>query len=152
MNKDDLLLEAAILYYQENLTQNEIAKRIHVSRPTVSNLIKEARDKGIVKLTIQHPRSDFIEQQDALKRKYALKNVIIIKAEEDNKRNKEKIGEACANFVERHIHNYKSIGIGWGTTMYEFVNAASYVNTDSLEIVPLMGGLVSRIHTYILTT
>src|SRR5699024_4610103 len=32
-------------------------------------------------------------------------------------------------------------GLGWGTTIYEFVRAANYHDYNNLDIYPLMGGL-----------
>ena len=51
----DLLVLAAELYYVENATQAQIAKRLGVSRPTVSRLLTAARRQGIVRIEIVRP-------------------------------------------------------------------------------------------------
>src|SRR3954469_8034162 len=43
------------LYYVENATQAQIAKRLGVSRPTVSRLLTAARRQGIVRIEIVRP-------------------------------------------------------------------------------------------------
>ena len=49
-----LLVEVAKLYYEEQLTQAQIGRQLQTSRSTVSRLLKEARDQGVVKITIQY--------------------------------------------------------------------------------------------------
>lgn len=48
----DLLVEAARMYYENSLTHAEIGKKLGFSRWTASRLIQEARDRGIVRITI----------------------------------------------------------------------------------------------------
>lgn len=50
-----LVYEAARLYYLEDATQAEIARRIGTSRPTVSRLLAAARDSGIVEVRVRDP-------------------------------------------------------------------------------------------------
>ena len=57
-NRNDLLAKIATLYYEANLTQSEIAKRLNKSRPTISSMLQEARDKGIVRINIIHKQSN----------------------------------------------------------------------------------------------
>ena len=46
---------AARLYYDEGLTQHEVAKRLSVSRSTVSRLLQLARDNDIVRIEVRAP-------------------------------------------------------------------------------------------------
>lgn len=57
MNQEKLerLIRICRLYYEENQTQNEIAKALGVSRPLISRLLREARDAGIVTVQIHVP-------------------------------------------------------------------------------------------------
>lgn len=48
-----LLSNVAVLYYKEGLTQSEISKRIGVSRASVVNYLRQARDTGIVDIRIE---------------------------------------------------------------------------------------------------
>ena len=45
-------MDVARLYYEKDRTQNEIAGIYGISRPMVSKLLKEAKEEGIVKITI----------------------------------------------------------------------------------------------------
>lgn len=50
------LVEAARLYWEQGETQESIAARMGVSRPTVSRLLSEARAQGIVQIRVVPPR------------------------------------------------------------------------------------------------
>lgn len=50
--KIERMVNVARLYYEQNMTQNEIAKELGISRPLVSILLTEARACGIVTITI----------------------------------------------------------------------------------------------------
>lgn len=58
------LMTAAVMYYEQSASQQEIAVRLGVSRPTVSRLLQRARDLGIVQIEIVAPHVD----RDAVER------------------------------------------------------------------------------------
>ena len=45
---------ASKLYYKDNLTQQQIAQQLNVSRMKVSRLIQQAKDEGVVRITIDY--------------------------------------------------------------------------------------------------
>ncbi|NUR92488.1 MAG: helix-turn-helix domain-containing protein [Nonomuraea sp.] len=51
----ELMYAAATQYYLEDATQADIAKRLGVSRATVSRLLTEARRQGIVEIRVHRP-------------------------------------------------------------------------------------------------
>ena len=55
--KVKLILKICNLYYFEELTQQEISKRLGISRPHVSRLLKLAREVGIVNISLKDPYS-----------------------------------------------------------------------------------------------
>ena len=53
----DKMTLIATLYYKDKLSQQEIAKKLHISRPWVSKLLSRAEELGIVKIEIESPIS-----------------------------------------------------------------------------------------------
>jgi len=53
---EQLMYEAAHLYYRQDATQADIADRLATSRATVSRLLSEARRTGIVRIEVIAPR------------------------------------------------------------------------------------------------
>lgn len=56
--KTERLVNVARMYYEQGRTQSEIADRYGISRPMVSKLLKEARDRGIVTIRINAPKGE----------------------------------------------------------------------------------------------
>lgn len=141
MNRDQMMLKAALLFYKENVNQTDIAKQLGVSRPTVAALLKESVERGVVKISIQDSEIMNFEQQELLARKYGLQTVRISSATGSKEEVKQEVGNLCATFVENNLKRIQSLGIGWGSTLNRFVEAASYHNFGDLSIVPLIGGI-----------
>ena len=49
----DRITLIATLYYKDKLSQQEIAKKLNISRPWVSKLLTRAEELGIVKIEIE---------------------------------------------------------------------------------------------------
>ncbi|MGT2951155.1 hypothetical protein BU202_07675 [Streptococcus cuniculi] len=139
-NRHQLIYQTALLYYKEQKNQSEIAKQLQLSRPTVAQLLKEALQQGIVQITISPKANPNIELSQRLTEKYNLQTVIITPTKSSEHHTKVALGAAVAEFVEQYAHSLSSIGIGWGSTLYEFVQAAKNMPYPHLNIVPLMGG------------
>src|SRR6218665_1678593 len=55
---DELLsVRAAELYYEDNKTQGEIGAELHITRWKVGRLLEQARQRGVVRIEILHPRA-----------------------------------------------------------------------------------------------
>lgn len=142
MNERNInLVKIALYYYKDGLTQGEIAKKMGISRPTVSNMLNEARDKGIVNITIHTHMLNTFKHEDLISKKFGLKSIQIVESLEDSELTKEEIGHLSAQFIEKKLPTINSLGIGWGTTMQKYVEAASYLNYPKLSVFPLMGGV-----------
>ena len=68
----NLLLKVARMYYEEGATQAQIAKQVGYSRPTVSRLLTEAREEGVVHIRITHPLERSMSIEKALAQKFGL--------------------------------------------------------------------------------
>ena len=55
-----LLSKVSKLYYEEGLNQDEIVLKLQLSRSKISRLLKQAREEGIVKITVKFSRLAFI--------------------------------------------------------------------------------------------
>lgn len=141
MDREEMMLKAALYYYEEEITQSEIARLLKISRPTVAALLQEAKDKGIVKITIQHSQLRTIKLQERLIKKYQLRNVKIASATKEEAHSlKTAAGKLCVELIEPLLPSIQRLGIGWGTTLFEYVQQANYLHLEALKIVPLIGG------------
>lgn len=147
-NKDiqrtELLVQVARLYYEHDLSQNEIAKKINLSRPYISKLLNEAKQAGIVKIKIEDP----VMSENWLERKlrvyYGLNKVIVVpKVEDINPL--QQVGEAAARYLNSILKNGDVIGFSWGETIYECAKALPKRDDLKDMIAVQMCGGVSNI-------
>ena len=144
--KSELVLKAAILYYEEMKTQNEIAKELNISRSYVSQLLNHARKTGIVKISIQVDEFGLrmIKREIEFKRLFpSLQQVYIMRSDsEDFTANN--LGKFAAPYITEFINNSKIIGINPGLsverTIRHLKNQGIQVSKEH-KVVPLMGGI-----------
>ena len=76
-DKQRLSIEAARLYYMSDYSQQDIATRLGVSRPTVSRLLQHAKEQGYVQISIVDPLEDLDALGEGVKKKYGLEQVLV---------------------------------------------------------------------------
>lgn len=139
-----LLLKVAELYYVEGLNQNEIAKVIGVSRPSISRLLEEAREEGIVKISIEAPFQRNNGLASELRKKYDLKEVIVVKDLGEYKYNMENIGKAAADYLQGIIRDNIILGISWGKAVEVLVEHFTENQFKNSLAIQLNGSLGSE--------
>jgi deoxyribonucleoside regulator len=140
-----LLSEVATLYYEDNLTQQEIAQRLNLSRSNISRLLIEARRRGVVTIIINYPWQTAPAIQDALVERYALSGARVLKAESgDYDWVQQGIGHLAARYLEGMLHQVKILGLGWGSTVLEFVKALRPAAPTDTYVVQVVGAIGSR--------
>jgi len=149
MYKNDarILIEIAHMYYGEGRTQDQISKKLNISRSLVSKHLAKAREDGLVEITIHdeniHPNRTYEEK---LKKKYDLEDAVCVNASDPNQI-KRRIGDAAAKYLSRVIKPDSTIGVSSGTTVHEVAsNIHLSINMNNITFVPLVGGL-GREHT-----
>lgn len=138
----DMMVQAAELYYELGLIQEEIARRLNVSRPTVSRLLQQAREHDIVRITVVNPRSRADELQRRLIESWSLRDAVVVPTTVGKGRLLvRKLGEVGAQYVEQRLTPGRRLGLGLGQTVYSLVHALEGIQSGP-HVVPLCGGTV----------
>lgn len=149
--KIERLLQAARMYYEQGKTQNEIAAALGVSRPLVSVLLNEARQCGIVTITVNDIRVTAEVLTQRLTQKYGVERVVIVPDEDiDDNTNSALAARAYQEIFSRE-NDKASLGIGWGSMMDKMAGYAEHlpdVKKGEGRIFPLVGGINSVIRSY----
>ncbi|WP_232698123.1 sugar-binding transcriptional regulator [Brevibacillus daliensis] len=140
-SKNSLLIRVAELYYQHKMNQSEIAKIIGTSRPSVSRLLDEAREQGIVTITINTPIKKNPSLSEAIRTKYHLRDVIVISGSEDYDTSMLNVGHAVAEYLLGFLDDNMSIGISWGRALKAVVSSLPQTNLNNILAVQLIGSL-----------
>jgi deoxyribonucleoside regulator len=141
---DNILVTVAKLYYEDGMSQQEIANKISVSRPTVSNILKRCKEDGIVEIRIKETNSlRFILQQE-MKATFGLRDVIVVPSGPDEHRMVEETGRAASERLAASLRDGLKIGISWGITTYNTVKALNVApKYQDIEVLQLVGAFGS---------
>lgn len=113
---DDVVMWAAWLYYADQLTQSEIAKKLRVSRATIVNHLQEARERGIVSVNISPKAGSRTRVARALMERFALQGAFVIPSG-DEQALAQRLGDAGARVLADQIEDGDTIGVAWGRTV-----------------------------------
>jgi DNA-binding transcriptional regulator LsrR (DeoR family) len=138
-----LLVKVSKLYYEENQTQDEILARLNLSRSKVSRLLQQARDEGIVKITVLTPKNLCSDLELALENRYALQEAVVIEVRPTDSKASitQALGAAAASYLERIVGEDTVIGISWGSTLNSMVTTVRSWDAPGAQIVQIIGGL-----------
>ena len=151
-----LLQKVCKMYYDNNLTQEEISGRLKISRPKVSRLLKQAKDFGIIKFTISGIPGIHTDIENALEKKYGVDEVYIVEVSDPQSQItvSTEIGVAAADYFTRAVTDPSMIGVSWGTTLRAMADSIPNMDYHESELIQVLGGLglpESEAHaTYIL--
>jgi len=139
------LAEVASMYYDQNMTQQEIADKIGITRSGVSRLLSEARAKGIIEIIVHHPWRTSAELEATLLATFNLKAVrVLLRGNKTYKAMLRGLGVLASQHFARILGSDDVVGISWGTGLYQMLQAMRPVSCPDVEVVQLVGGTGSE--------
>ncbi len=142
MIKNEILkIKIAKLFYQNGFSKIEIGEKLRISRLKVASLLEDAISDGIVKITINEPENYYIDLENKIEKKFGIHRAVIIETGVSYEETKRYIGRAAANCLESLIYDNDIIGVAWGSSIFEMVNALpEKINRDNITMVQITGG------------
>ena len=137
----DLRVRAAWLYYVEDMTQEQIARFMNISRAKVIRLLASARDNGIVRIRIEDRASEQIALERQLVAAFGLADAVVVPAPADEADITTVVGHAAGTYLTDQIKDGMSVGVGWGATLHMSLKALGGQPCQRLSVVSLLGGM-----------
>jgi deoxyribonucleoside regulator len=142
-DSDSDVTSVARLYYLDGLGQQAIAAMLGVSRSTVSRSLTAARERGIVRISVEpyDPRDAGLERK--LSDRFQLRHAVVIRtlgrSAETVRRT---VGYYAAAAVAERFQPGQTMGVAGGRTLYELVHAfAARHPPTKPRVVQLMGNI-----------
>lgn len=145
----DLLAEVASLYYELDLGQVEIGKRLGLSRVKVYRLLKRARELQVVQITINWPIERDSDLENSLCRSFHLDRALVLKSgPQDFGPNGagiglRRLGQMAAHYLATVLQDGMTLAVCLGRTSYEVINAFRPVSHVRVHIAQAMGSIPS---------
>lgn len=140
----DLVVRAAWLYYEDALTQSQIASRLFVSRQTVGRLLESARKHGIVRIELDSQYLAAMDLALSVRERFGLCDAIVVptaRGRLSRERTNERVAAALAAFVRRHLHPGAIVGVSWGDSVARSLSMLPEEILDGVQFVATAGEL-----------
>jgi lsr operon transcriptional repressor len=148
---EELLLRVAWFYYKDELTQDEIARRLSVSRASVGRMLERARRVGLVSINLNADHLNAFEVSDQLRRTFNLAEALVVpdhdKEPADHHLLNARLGLGGAQFMTTHLRPGGTLGVGWGETVSRVIASTNFGAVGPVHLVTLTGGVDGYLQT-----
>jgi len=153
---DALLVRTAWLYHVVGLNQEETAARLGLHRSRVNRLLSEARERGLVSVTIHHDSARDIATEQTIVDAFGLDFCLSTPAigfepldvtdaaavRMQGLVARRAVGNAGANFLRGKLLNGPiKVGVSWGRTIEQVAQQLSGVRNPQATFISLLGSL-----------
>ncbi len=143
-NGDDVIIEAAWLYYNDGLNQIEIAERLGVSRATVVNYLQEARERGFVQITMSSEAFSTHRLALDLKDRFGLAGALVIPdGGGDAQQVADRVARGAARWLPSMLGPGDRLGVAWGKTIYDVAENLEPIAIPDLTVLQLVGSMAT---------
>ena len=136
-----LMSEVAALYYKKNMTQQEIAEALHLSRQTVSRLLNDAIEEKVVEIIIHDPRKDCKELEERICAAFGIGGCVVCSVSGRNEAvHRLMTVQAAAEYILPILQKgNQKIALSWGRTIQEWIQNLPEISTTGNIVFPLFG-------------
>ncbi len=142
--REDLIAEVATLYYRHRLSQEQIARHVGVSRSTVSRMLGEALESGIVEIRIRGslPLADDLQRE--LIKRFGLRDAMVLDSSNKVTDTLPQVGRLAARYLDTTLGEGDTLAISWGTAVRAVVDGLEPKSARNVEVIQMLGGAGSR--------
>ncbi|MGY5765807.1 sugar-binding transcriptional regulator [Brachybacterium sp. DNPG3] len=137
-----VIVRTARLYYEQGRSQTEVAQDLGLSRSNISRILTQARDRGIVEISIHDPdgpprRDEALE--GALRAAFGLREAHVVSAPRTS--GTAAVAREGAAVIAERATQVSSVGISWGQTVQSIVAELPTLHLrPAPRVLPLVGG------------
>ena len=138
----ELLAKVAAMYYEREMTQNDIAAALELSRVKIHRLLKEARESQVVRILIDWPIKRSSELETRLVRRFGLERALALQAgATDATLLRRQIGQMAARYLEGVLADGAALSICFGSATYEVISAIRPDFQADVKVMQATGSL-----------
>ena len=127
-------------YYLEDQKQSDIARELGVSRPLISRMLSDARELGVVEITIHEPGAKAASLLDRLRLSSSIRGGALVDDGEDDDATNQTLSKGAVELLgQLGAH---CLGVGWGHLIGQLVTWLEenpQPHSGVTDICPLVG-------------
>ncbi|MFV0428769.1 MAG: sugar-binding transcriptional regulator [Arachnia sp.] len=125
-------------YYRDGLNRIQIADEVGVSRFKVARLLQAARERGLVRITINMPDSIDLDLSIQLREKFGLQRAVVVRTpERDPEAGRASLAESAAQLLTEVVEEGDVLGLTAGRTLTAMAHRVG--SMIPCEVVQLSG-------------
>lgn len=145
----ELLAQVASLYYEQNLTQTDIADRLGLSRVKVYRLLTEAREAGVVRIQIDWPIQRDSDLEAYLRSYFGLPEPLVLKTGlTDPAGTLAQLGQLAATLFETHLTNARAVALCPGRSTHAVVHTLKPNIAANIRVLQAIGNMPDALLEY----
>lgn len=144
-SSEEQLVRAAWYYYVDQYTQDDIARRLSISRASAGRLLEKSRRSGVVTFTINSDYLPVFQIGRSLMETYGLRDVLVIPAvdegAEDQRAVNQRLARGAAQYLQNYLAHSQTLAMGWGDTVGATFALLPTELMSQVSTVTLTGGV-----------
>ncbi|MCU1550792.1 MAG: sugar-binding transcriptional regulator [Glaciihabitans sp.] len=140
-NAEALTVRVAELYYEDDKTQDEIGTILGITRWKVGRLLSLAREQGIVRISIVHPRSRQPGLERQLRERFGLTDAVVVSDSASGGDLQDRVTRAAADYLTSLRLASDSLGVSWGKTLSAVADHLEDDWARAVSVVQVNGGV-----------
>ncbi len=140
LERQKKLAYVAKRYYLEDQKQSDIAQELGVSRPLVSRMLSEARERGIVEITIHEPGAREARLLERLRLSSSIRDGVLVEDGANDDATNRLLSQGAVELLRRL--GVRRLGVGWGYLIGQLVSWLEenpQPSSTITDICPLVG-------------
>ena len=126
------------------MTQNDIAKAMGMSRATVIAYLNEARERGIVNISIEPARLASLSLAQALKSHFNLRDCLVVPNNGDDRALARRLGAAGALALRKYLKSGDTLAVTGGRTVMSVGVHLRIAGLQDVTVVQAIGGAAAK--------
>ncbi len=140
--RHELLAKVAAMYYEDEMTQNDIAAALELSRVKVYRLLKEAREMQVARILIDFPIKRSLALEARLVERFGLERALALQSGlTDAALLRRQIAQLAARYLEGELADGMALAICFGSTTYEVISAIRPDFKANVKVMQATGSL-----------
>jgi len=141
---ENIVIEAAWMYYHDGLNQTEIAAQLGVSRATVVNYLQEAKERGFIRISLAPSVFTTHRLAQELREKFNLSAAYVVP---DGTGSEDetflRVARGAAEWLPSLLQPGDRLGVAWGRTVFEVAEALEQAQTRDVTVSQLVGSMAT---------
>ena len=134
------IIEVARMYHVVKLSQHEISERLNLSRPKISRILRQAEERGIVRVAGVDPMHDSATLEKELVDAFDLKSACVTNALGlSGNQVRVELGRLAAEYLIKILKPRDILGVAWGSTTLEVAKQMPNYPVDEMKVASLFG-------------